>query len=284
MVRPQVLDHLVGVEDVAPNLVAPAGLDVLALELAHLDLALLERLLEQARLQDLDGRVLVLDLGALVLALGDDAGRDVGQAHGRVGLVDVLTARALGPERVDPDLVPVQLDLDVVVDLGQDLDEGECRLAPLLGVEGADPHEPVDAALGAQPAVRGAALDGEGDALQAGLLALGAVEDLGVEPVSLGPPKVHSEQHLGPVRGLGPAGPRADRDERRTVVVLTREEQRRPFRGEVALELVGRAVQLGRQLGIAGLLDELQEGEELFGPSLETLPQLGLAAEALRLP
>ena len=27
-----------------------------------------------------------------------------------------------------------ELDLDVVVDLGQDLDEGERRLAPLLGV------------------------------------------------------------------------------------------------------------------------------------------------------
>ena len=57
-------------------------------------------------------------------------------------------------ERVDPDLVPVELDLDVVVGLGQDLDQGERRLAAVLRVERADPDEPVDAALGAQPAVR----------------------------------------------------------------------------------------------------------------------------------
>ena len=80
-------------------------------------------------------------------------GRQVGQADGRVGLVDVLAAGALRPERVDADLVPVELDLDVVVDLGQDLDQGERRLAPVLRVERADPDQAVDAALGAQPAV-----------------------------------------------------------------------------------------------------------------------------------
>ena len=69
----------------------------------------------------------------LVLALGDDAGRQVGQPDRRVGLVDVLAAGALRAERVDPDLVPVELDLDVVVGLRQDLDQGERRLAPVLG-------------------------------------------------------------------------------------------------------------------------------------------------------
>ena len=157
--RPEVLDHLVGVEDVAPDLVAPAGLDVLALELADLGLLLLEGALEEARLQDLDRHLLVLGLAPLVLALGDDARREVGQPDRRVGLVDVLAAGALGAEGVDPDLVPVQLDLDVVVDLGQDLDEGERRLASLLRVERADPDEAVDAALGAQPAVGRAAVD-----------------------------------------------------------------------------------------------------------------------------
>src|SRR6185369_9425339 len=39
-VRPEVLDHLVGVQDVAPDLVPPAGLDVLAAELPQLGLLL----------------------------------------------------------------------------------------------------------------------------------------------------------------------------------------------------------------------------------------------------
>ena len=153
VVRPEVLDHLVGMEDVAPDLVAPAGLDVLALQLPDLGLLLLEGSLEETGLQDADRHLLVLGLAPLVLALGDDPGLEVGQPDGRVGLVDVLAAGALRSEGVDPDLVPVQLDLDVVVGLRQDLDEGEGRLAPLLGVERADPDEAVDAALGAQPAV-----------------------------------------------------------------------------------------------------------------------------------
>ena len=140
-------------QHVAPDLVAPAGLDVLALELADLRLLLLERPLEQPGLEDLDRHLLVLGLAPLVLALGDDAGRQVGQADRRVGLVDVLAAGALRAEGVDPDLVPVELDLDVVVGLGQDLDEGERRLAPVLRVERADPDEAMDAALGPQPAV-----------------------------------------------------------------------------------------------------------------------------------
>ena len=117
--RAQVLDHLVRVQDVAPDLVAPARLDVLALELADLGLLLLERALEEPGLEDLDRHLLVLGLAALVLALGDDPGRQVGQADGRIGLVDVLAAGALGAEGVDPDLVPVELDLDVVAASGR---------------------------------------------------------------------------------------------------------------------------------------------------------------------
>src|ERR1700675_2293669 len=65
--RPEVLDHLVGVEDVAPDLVAPAGLDMLPLELADLGLALLECAFEQPRLEDPDRHLLVLGLASLVL-------------------------------------------------------------------------------------------------------------------------------------------------------------------------------------------------------------------------
>ena len=119
----QVLDHLVGVEHVAPDLVAPARLDVLAAQLAQLGLLLLELALEEPRLQDLDRGLLVLGLAALVLALGDDARREVRQAHRRVGLVDVLAARTLRAVRVDADLVPVELDRDVLVRLGHDLDQ-----------------------------------------------------------------------------------------------------------------------------------------------------------------
>ena len=50
--------------------------------------------LQQPRLEHLHGQLAVLVLRALVLALDHDARRQVGQADGRVGLVDVLAAGA----------------------------------------------------------------------------------------------------------------------------------------------------------------------------------------------
>ena len=78
----EVLDHLVGVEDVAPDLVAPAGLDVLALELPQLRLLLLERPLQEPRLEDLDRRLLVLGLATARSGSGPRS-RSAGGSAGR---------------------------------------------------------------------------------------------------------------------------------------------------------------------------------------------------------
>src|ERR1700690_191371 len=93
---PVILDHLVGMQDVAPDLVSPAGLDVLAPEEAQLDFLLLQPPLEDPGRQVLGRGRLVLGRGALVLAGHHDAGRDVDEAHRRVRLLDVLAA---GPGR-----------------------------------------------------------------------------------------------------------------------------------------------------------------------------------------
>src|SRR3954468_3386867 len=122
VVRAEVLNHLVWVQHVASDLVAPTGLDVLALQLPDLLLLLLERSLEEPRLQHLDRHLLVLGLAAFVLALGDDPGGQMRQPACRVGLVDVLAAGSLGPKRIHADLIPVELDLDVILGLRKDLD------------------------------------------------------------------------------------------------------------------------------------------------------------------
>jgi hypothetical protein len=94
-------------------------------------------------------------------------------------------------------------------------------------------------------------VDLHGDALEAGLLAFLLVDDLGLPAMALvGPAEVHPEQHLGPVGGLGPAGSRADREDRRASVVLTGEQQRRPLAPEVGLEGRGLALELRVELGI----------------------------------
>ncbi len=125
---------------------------------------------------------------------------------------------------------------------GQHLDQGERRLAPLLRIERADPHESMDAALGAQPAVGPPSADLDGHALETGLLAFLLVDDLGLEAVALGPTQVHPQQHLRPVGRLGAAGARADGQDRGAFVVLAGEQQRRPLTREVDLE--GRGVGL----------------------------------------
>ena len=110
-VRAVVLDHRVRVQDVGADLraevdvlrLAPLGGDLLAA------LALLA--LEQLGAQHLHRRVLVGRLRALVLALHDDPARAVRDAHGRVGLVDVLAAGARGAVGVDLQVVVVDLDV-----------------------------------------------------------------------------------------------------------------------------------------------------------------------------
>jgi hypothetical protein len=137
----------------------------------------------------------------------------------------------------------------------------------------------VDAPLGPQPAVRTAAVDLDRDALEPGLLAFLLVDDLGVEAVALRPAEVHPEEHLRPVRCLRAAGPGADREDRAALVVLTGEEQGRPLPGEIGLEGRRPAVELRGQLGVAGLLDELEGREEVVGAALEAAPKLDLGTE-----
>ena len=208
----------------------------------------------------------------------------VRQAHGRVGLVDVLAAGALRAVRVDADLVPVELDLDVVVDLGQDLDQGERRLAPLLRVERADPDEAMDAALGAQPAVGAPAVDRDGHALEARLLALLLVDDLGREAVALGPAQVHPQQHLGPVGRLGAAGAGADRQDRGALVVLAGEQQRGALAGEVGLERRGvRAPARPRARRRRVSASSSTAVARSLGAREQALPRLDLVAQAVGL-
>ncbi len=91
-------------------------------------------------------------------------------ADGGIGLVDVLAAGARGAVGVDLQVVVVDLDLGRLVDDRRDLEAREARLAAVGGVERAQPHEPVDALLGAVEAVGVLASDEEGRRLDAGLL------------------------------------------------------------------------------------------------------------------
>ena len=152
-------------------------------------------------------------LGALVLAAGDEAGGDVGDADGGVGGVDVLAALAAGAVGVDAEVVGLDVDDDGVVDLGRDEDAGEAGVAALGGVEGGDADEAMDAGFAAEEAEGEVAGDGEGGGFDAGLVAVLNFVDLDFEVLALAPADVHAHEHLGPVLRLGAAGAGVDDDD-----------------------------------------------------------------------
>ena len=105
----------------------------------------------------------------------------VRDAHRRVGDVDVLAAGTGGAVDVDPQLLVVDDDVGDVLEERRDLEGGERGLALALRVERAHAHEPVDAVLGAEPAVRVAALHHERGRGDAGLRTRRHLVELDVE-------------------------------------------------------------------------------------------------------
>src|SRR5581483_3546213 len=96
----------------------------------------------EAGAEHLPGGGAVLVLRALALAGDGDAGRDVGQAHGGVGRIDVLAAGAGRTVGVDADIGLVDLDRNGVVDRRIDPNAGKGRVPAGVAVEGRDAHQP----------------------------------------------------------------------------------------------------------------------------------------------
>src|SRR3546814_4879987 len=92
------------------------------------------RSLVEAGAQHGPGLGAVLVLRAVALAGDHDAGRDVGQTHRRIGLVDVLATGTRGAVGVDAHVLVEDLDLDGVVDHRVDPDRGEGRVEPRLEI------------------------------------------------------------------------------------------------------------------------------------------------------
>ncbi len=80
--------------------------------------ALLQLDLVEAGAQHVPGLGTVLVLRAFLLAGNRDAGRDMRDAHGRVGRVDVLTTGTRRAVGVDAAVAFVDLDLDRIVTTG----------------------------------------------------------------------------------------------------------------------------------------------------------------------
>ena len=83
----------------------------------------------------------------------------------------VLAARAGCAVGIDAEVLLVDLDVDLVLDLGESVDGGERGVAARVGVERGDADEAVNAALGAHVAVHEFAGHFQHGALDAGFVA-----------------------------------------------------------------------------------------------------------------
>ena len=102
------------------------------------------------------------------------------------------------------------VDLDAVVDHRKDRDRRKRGVPARVGIERRDPHQPVHAGFGLQPAIGVVARDLDGGGLDAGFFALGLFQIFDLEAVLLGPARVHAQQHRGPVLAFGAAGAGVD--------------------------------------------------------------------------
>ncbi len=183
----------------------------------------------------------------------------MGDPHRRVGGVDALPARTRRTEDVDPQFLVVDLDVIGLFDGRGHLDPRERRLAAVLVVEGADPHQPVDAVLAAQRPVGVRRLDLERGGLQTRLLRLGGVEHLGAVAVPFGPPQVHAQQHRRPVGGVHATGTGGKLNDRIPLVVFTGQQRTNLERGDVTSELGKAHSGLGQQV----LIGEVESGDDV---------------------
>src|SRR5207244_12012092 len=134
---------------------------------------------------------------------------------------------AAGPARaVDIDLQVLRPDFDVggLLDLRDDLDQRERRMAPVRLVEWRQPNQPVNAALRAEPAESALTRDSDADALIAGLFTRRLVENLAVHLVAFRPAQVHPQQYLGPILRVPPTRADIAADQRRVLGVPSRQE------------------------------------------------------------
>ncbi len=138
------------------------------------------------------------------------------------------------------------------LDQRPDVDLGEAGVAARGGVEGGDPDQAVDAALGGKEAVGVLASGDEGGRLEPGLLPRRGLLHLDLEAAPLGPAQVHAQKDLGPVLGVGSAGPGVDGDDGVAGVVLAAEQTRLLELGQAPLDRAELGAELGRHLLVLG--------------------------------
>src|SRR4051794_24155846 len=210
-------------EDVAADLAAEGDIPLFSAEFVERRLLFLRLQIEEPRPEDLHRLRAVLVLRPLVLAGDDDAGWKMRETDRGVRDVDVLAPRAARAIRVDAEILFLDVDLDVLGQLGPDVDRREGRMPARGLIEWRDADQPMDACFSEHQAVGVVAVDFERRALDPRFVTRLCIHDLALEAAALCPAQVHPQQHFRPVLRLGAAGARMNRDDRVLPIVLPAE-------------------------------------------------------------
>ena len=203
-------------------------------------------------------------------------------AHRRVRDVDVLSPRSARTVGIDAQVLVLDLDLDIIGQLGPHEDRGERRVSSRGLVEWRNPHQPVHPRLGQEEAIGVVTADGHGRALDARFVARLKVDDLALEAAALGPPQVGAQKHLGPILRLGAASARVHRQDGVGVVVLAAEHLLDLGRLDLGRKVVESAGQIvDDMLALSGPLDEHLE---IVTPLRERLGEVVVFLQTLATP
>ena len=163
--------------------------------------------------QHLHRLLAVLDLAALVLALHDDPGRDMRDAHRAVRLVDVLTARAAAAVGVYLQILGADYHFAVVLDLGHHFHGSKRGVAARVGIKRGYAHQPVHALFRFQIAVGVIAAYGKSHALYASFVAGEHIQLFQLILLALAVARIHTVKHTHPLLRLRAARARVQSDD-----------------------------------------------------------------------
>src|SRR5438445_122155 len=187
-----VLHQAVGLQGVGANLAAETDFQLGFVELPRGLLPLLDLRFVQPRSQELHGQFAVLMLAALRLTLHHDAGRQVRKAHGRLDLIDVLSAVTSCPKRINLEVLRPDVDFDAIVDF-RDYKHG-CERGVAAGrlIEWRNTDESVHSSFGRKQTVSVFALEAHRCGFDPGAFAGVGVDHRRAKTFALTPAQIHA--------------------------------------------------------------------------------------------
>ncbi len=129
----------------------------------------------------------------------------MGQAHGGIGLVNMLTTSTRGAVGIGTNIRGININLNIVVDLWGHIHRRKRRMATIAGIEWRLAHQPMHTNLRAQPAKGILTTDLNRGTFNTRHITGRAFHQLSLKPFVVCPTQIHAQQHLSPVLRLSAA-------------------------------------------------------------------------------